>query len=148
MFKDAMFKFAAAAASVLIAGKMKKLLAFLLLVLVASLIYSRDRLYVRDPMAMVTRDGVAESGVQVFVNRRHDVLLEHDGAPRYVTLMQHGQPVGTPKLLRCLHFVACLTETAVEPVLVSGGGARIEGMAGRSVAFRDPQGREAVVKLY
>jgi hypothetical protein len=127
---------------------MKKLLAVLLLVLIVFAVLNRERLYVRNPLASVSRNGVAESGVQVFINQRNDVLLEHDDAPRYVTLVQHDQPVGTPRLLHCVHFMACMTETAVEPVIGSGGGAHIELMTSRSVAFRDAQGREAVVKLY
>jgi len=127
---------------------MKKLLALLLLVLIVFAVLNRERLYLRDPFAGITRNGVAETGVQIFINQNNDVLLEHDDPTRYVTLVQHGQPVGTPKLLRCVHFMACMTEAAVEPVIVSGGSARIESMSSRTVAFRDAQGREAIVKLY
>jgi len=127
---------------------MKKLLLLVLIVLVVFAVLNRDRIYVRDPLAVVTRDGVAESGVQVFINHNNDVLLEHDAVPAYVTLLQHGQPVGAPKLLPCIHFVACLTDAAVQPVLVSNRAAHIESMSSAQVTFRDDKDREAVVTLH
>jgi hypothetical protein len=126
---------------------MKKLLVVLTLVLVVFVAYNRQRVYVRDPLASVTRNGLPEAGVQVFINYNNDVLLEHDGAPRYATLLQHGQPVGLPRVLHCLHFLACMTEADVAPVLVPNGKAHIEAMSGKSVAFQDDDNREAVVSL-
>jgi hypothetical protein len=104
-------------------------------------------LYVRDPLASVTRDGVAEAGVQVFLNYNNDVLLEHDDRPRYLTLLQHGQPVGAPRIVRCIHFVACMTEADVAPVLVANPDAHIESMTSKEVAFHDADGREAIMTL-
>ncbi len=127
---------------------MKKLLALVLLVLVVFVVINRERIYVRDPLASVTRDDVAEAGVQVFIDYNNDVLLEHDDLPRYLTLLQHGQPVGSPRIVHCLHFVACMTEAAVAPVLVAGPSAHIESMTSKRVAFHDADGREAVVTLH
>jgi hypothetical protein len=127
---------------------MKKLLLLVLIVLVVFAVLNRDRIYVRDPLASVTRDAVAESGVQVYINHNNDVLLEHDTAPAYMTLLQHGQPVGAPRLLPCIHFMACLTDAAIQPVLVLSRAAHIESMTSAQVAFRDDQGREAVVTLH
>jgi hypothetical protein len=127
---------------------MKKLLALVLIVLVVFVVLNRERIYVRDPLATVTRDAVAESGVQVFINYNNDVLLEHDDRPSYLTLLQHGQPVGSPRIVRCIHFVACMTEAPVAPVLVANPDAHIESMTSKQVAFHDASGREAVVTLH
>jgi hypothetical protein len=126
---------------------MKKILLLLVLVLIVFVAYNRQRIYVRDPFASVTRNGEPEAGVQVLINYSNDVLLEHDAAPRYATLLQHGQPVGSPRVLQCLHFLACMAESDIAPVLVVNRNAHIESMTGKSVAFRDDQDREAVVML-
>ncbi len=127
---------------------MKKLLALVLLVLVVFAVLNRSRIYVRDPLASVTRDGAAESGVQVFIDYNNDVLLEHDDFPRYLTLVQHDRPVGAPKSMHCLHFLACMMDEAVEPVLIVSQSARVESMTDKSVAFRDDKNREALVTLH
>jgi hypothetical protein len=127
---------------------MKKLLALVLLVVVVFVALNRERIYVRDPLASVTRDAVAEPGVQVFTNYNNDVLLEHDDRPRYLTLLQHGQPVGSPRIVHCIHFVACMTEAPIPPVIIAAPTAHIESMTSKQVAFHDATGREAVVTLY
>jgi hypothetical protein len=126
---------------------MKKLLLLLTLLLVVFAAYNRQRIYVRDPLGSVTRNGVAEPGVQVYINYSNDVLLEQDAVPRYATLLQHGQPVGLPRILHCLHFLACMTESDIAPVLVPNRKAHLESMSGKSVAFYDDDDREAVVSL-
>jgi hypothetical protein len=125
---------------------LKKFFLLLTLILVVFVVYNRQRLYVRDPLGSVMRDGVKEQGAQVFINHSNDVLLENDNAPMYVTLVQHGQPVGTPAKLGCIHFLACMTDADVATLVVADPGA-VESMSGRTVAFRDAGGRETVIKL-
>ncbi len=127
---------------------MKKLLSLLLIVLIVFAVYNRDRIYVRDPLASVTRNGVPETGVQVFINFHNNVLLEHDDNPRYITLLQHGQPVGAPPLVPCIHYIACLTAEVISPVLITSRKAHIESMTDKTVTFLDDQNREAVVTLH
>ena len=126
---------------------MKKLLLVLVIVGVAFVLYNRQRLFIRDPLGSVVCDGVKEGGAQVYINYTNDVLLENDDAPMYVTLVQHGQPIGTPAKLSCLHWVACLTDAdvatkiAVDPKMTSGV------MSGKIVEFRDGE-RHTVVTLH
>jgi len=127
---------------------MKKLLALILLVLVVFAVLNRDRIYVRDPLASITRDGSPETGVQIFINHRNDVLLEHDDSPRYLTLIQQGQPIGVPKLLHCLHFLACMTDSPTAPVLIISRSAHLESANSKQLTFRDDQNREAVITLH
>ena len=130
------------------ANVMKKLFLLLTLVVIVFVVYNHQRIYLHDPLGSVTRDGVKEEGVQVFINYSNDVLLEHDGSPRYATLLQHGQPVGSPRMLQCMHFVGCMSESDVAPVLVANPKAHIESMSSKAVSFVDDSGREAVVTLH
>jgi hypothetical protein len=118
------------------------------IVLAVFAVVERQRLYVRDPLAKVTQDGAAATSVWVFINYSNDVLLEHDASPRYVTLVQHGQPVGSPHAVTCLHGLACMTEADVAPLLAGSESGPATSMDSRSVAFRDTNGHAIVVTLW
>jgi hypothetical protein len=126
---------------------MRKLIALLVVVAVVFVVWSRQRLYVRDPLGNVTRDGVKESGAQVYINYSNDVLLQNYHAPMYVTLVQHGDRVGVPAVLHCVAYVACLLDADVATLAVADAGAQVESMGAKTVSFRDAQGRAAVVTL-
>jgi hypothetical protein len=127
---------------------MKKVMLLLLIVLVMFIVWNRERLYIRDPFGTVTRDGVKVRGVQVYINYPSDVLLENDEAPMYLTLVQHGQRLGTPVGLKCLHFVACRTDAAPVTLVPAGGDARVESMSSKLVSFRGGDGQDWSVTLY
>ncbi len=127
---------------------MKKILLLLLVVVTLFVVWNRERLYLRDPVATVSRDGVKQSGVQVYINFSNEVLLESDKAPMYLTLVQHGQRVGTPVGLKCLHFVVCRTDSAVATMVLEGPKARVESMDSKTVSFLDGNRRRVVVTLH
>ena len=54
---------------------MKKIIALIALALIVFAVVYRQRLFLRDPLGSVTRDGVKEDGAQVFINWSNDVLL-------------------------------------------------------------------------
>jgi len=124
---------------------MKKLLFVILVVIVAFLYINRHRVYVRDPLASLTRNGVPEAGAQVFINHANEVLIENDNPPIYTTLVQHGLPVGAPAKIYCLHWLLCMT-TAVHPPLL-GPVAPADSMTDKLITYRDRDGRTAVVTL-
>jgi hypothetical protein len=126
---------------------LRKLIALLVLVAIAFLVYNRQRLFVRDPLGSVTRDGVKERGAQVFINYSNDVLLENDNAPMYVTLVQRGQPVGTPAKLGCIHYVVCMTDANVGTLIAADPRAGVKSMSSKAVEYSDASGRDVVVKL-
>jgi hypothetical protein len=82
----------------------------------------------------------------VYINFASDVLLENDNPPGHIMLVQHGQPIGVPSKLRCIHWVACLTDADAATTLPLGG--TIENMSSKTVAFVDTKGRHWVVGLY
>jgi hypothetical protein len=126
---------------------MKKIIVLLVVVAVVFVVWSRQRLYVRDPLGSVMRDGVKEAGAQVLINYSNDVLVQNYNAPMYVQLVQHGNRVGTPAEMHCVAYVACLMD-ADEPTFISTEeGAKVSEMTGKVVEYRDAKGRDVVVTL-
>jgi hypothetical protein len=124
----------------------KKFLLLLLIVFVVFVAVYRQRLFLRDPLASVTRDGVKENGAQIFINYSNDVLVENDNAPMYVLIVQHGQHLGAPRQLKCVHWMACLTDADVA-TLSEPLAAQVDEMSGKVVEFRDTAGHDVRVTL-
>ena len=126
---------------------MRKFILLLVLVAVVFLAWNRQRVYVRDPLGSVARDGVKETGAQVYINASNDVLLTNYNPPMYVSLVQHGERVGTPAEIHCVAYVACLLDADVATLLQGSEGAKPTSMTSKSVEFRDGEGRAVVVGL-
>jgi len=133
---------------------LKIFLVLVFLGLLALILVNRQRVYVRDPIANVYRDGVKQSGVQVFINYANDVLLEQDAEPgSYRTLVQHGGAMpGTPVVLRCLRWMVCLTDAdqaTTLPMEWSGKGRYQPkvAMTAREVSFVGGDGKTMRVTL-
>jgi hypothetical protein len=123
----------------------KKLIALLIILLVVFVVVERKRVYVRDPLASVTRAGETVSGEQVYINYYNDVLLENDNPPMLVMVVEKGQPVGVPAKLRCIHWLACLTDADAASALPLN--AKIQSMNGKAVHFLDENAQPWVVAL-
>jgi hypothetical protein len=124
----------------------KKLIALLVLALIVFVIVERQRIFVRDVLANVQRDGSKVGGEQVYININNDVLLENDNPPMLLFMAQKGQPLGVPTKLRCIHWLACLTDADVASTLPLGGSMPV--MSSKTVSFRDQDGRHWVVTLH
>lgn len=124
---------------------MKKLIALAIIVLIVFVVVQRKRVFVRNPLASVTRAGESVSGQQVYINFYNDVLLENDNPPMLVMLIEKGQPVGVPTKLRCIHWLACLTDADAASTLPLN--ATVQSMTNKAVHFRDEDGRPWVVNL-
>ena len=125
---------------------MKRLILALVLAAIVFLVWNRQRVFVRDPLASVTRDGADVNGEQVYINFFNDVLLENDNQPRHIMIVQNGQPIGVPTHLGCLHWVACLTDADAATTETLGGS--IDSMSGKTVEFQDPKKRHWIVTLH
>lgn len=124
---------------------MKKLIALLLIVSLVFVVVEKRRIFVRDPIATVTRNNAKVDGEQVFINYNNDILLENDNPPMLVMAVQKDQPVGVPTKLRCVHWAACLTDADVATTLPVGPPA--QSMTNKVVHFRDKDNHEWVVSL-
>ena len=125
---------------------MKKLVLLAVVIFVVFVVVERQRLFLRDPLAKVTRDDVIEDNTRVYINYSNDVLVEHTVAPVTLTIVQHGQHIGTPRMLRCLHWVACMTD-GERAGLVETMAGPVGEMTGKLVEFKDDKGRDVKVKL-
>jgi hypothetical protein len=133
---------------------MKKLIAAIIVVLIVLAVIYRQRLYLRDPLGSVTRDGAKEDGAQVYINWSSDVLLENDNPPAgtrgemTLTLVQHDRPIGVPRQIHCLHWLICFTDADQATLTAPDPGTFIRSMSSKRVLFHDYNGREAIVTLY
>lgn len=124
-----------------------KLILLFVVVALAFVVVEREKLFVRDPLGSVTRNGVKEDGAQVFINYNNDVMIENDHAPLYVEIVERGHAVGYPANLKCVHWMMCLTDAYPATLMSTAEGAVIESMDSHAVRFRDPQRGETVVTL-
>lgn len=133
---------------------MRRLLLVLTLVLVGFVAVNRQRIYVRDPLGAMTRDGVKVEGARVFLNYSNDVLVQVGGggagavgSPVEEFLAQGWDGVvGMPERLTCLAAMACLAEADHAPmVAVPGAGKAVVGS--RETAFVDARGGRVRVTL-
>jgi hypothetical protein len=135
-------------------GALKTILVVAFVVVLGLVLVNRQKVFVRDPLATVDRNDVKQSGVEVFINYSNDVLMERDSdSGSYWTLIQGwNKAPGTPVVLRCLRWMACLTDAdhaTTLPIEWSGKGRydpRVS-MTHREVSFVDGDGATVRVTL-
>ncbi len=129
---------------------MKKVLALLTLGLIVFVVIYRQRIFLRDPLATVTRDGVKVRGVAVMINYSNDVLLQDASAGKhrlYLVQNWNKQAEVPTAALTCVQGLACMTDAdqASATTIVAGSRGRRpawEGvtMTNRRVEFVDEDG--------
>lgn len=126
---------------------MRRWLLLAVLVAVAFAVVERNRLFLRDPLGSVTRDGVREAGAQVYINFRNEILIENDHAPMYFNVLLGGHPVSAPETMKCIHYIACLLSGDDLPQTTAVPGAHMLSMDPRQASFRDGEGRQVHITL-
>ena len=127
---------------------MRKLPVLVVLIVLACIAYAnRERIFWRDPMGSVVRNGMKEPGAQVYENYAGDAMIENDNAPMYFDVLVHGLPVSAPTSLKCIHYLICLAAGRDELQTLAVPGAKMESMTAQAIRFRDADGRETVVAL-
>jgi len=120
------------------------------LLIVVLLIVYRQRIYVRDPLARVERNGVTQTQYRIYLNYSNDILVENlDKDQRYLVQARVGAPAvpGIPLRLQCLRAMACLTDSDLAPTLPLGGKDYEPGveMTNKQVTFED--GERASIRV-
>lgn len=118
---------------------LKRILIVLAVLLIVVVVVYRQRLFLRDPLAKVERNGVRVDDAGVFINYYNDVLIrEVDGT----YLVQRGSVPGTPAKLSCVRGMVCWTEADIAKVAPLGGVGYQPNvvMSDREVSFRDGEG--------
>jgi hypothetical protein len=128
---------------------LRKILIIGVLLLVVFVAAFRQRIFLRDPLGKVERNGIAQDGARVYINYSNDVLVEDAAAgKRYLVEGWNGVP-GEPKHLACLTALACLTdadEAAVFPLRSTSNQLRA-AMSPKEVTFADETGAVMKVEL-
>ena len=135
-------------------ASMKKLFLLAFLILMALILINRQRVYVRDPLAKVYRGTQKQDGVQVYINYSNDILLikEGDSGPFRTLVQSWNKMPGTPKELRCIHWMACLADADHASLIPSDGAGKGDYdprvvMSNRQVSFINPDGTPTRVDL-
>jgi hypothetical protein len=109
----------------------------------------RQRIFIRDPLGKVERNGIAQDGARLYINYSNDVLVEDAGVGRrYLVEGWNGVP-GVPKQLACLTGLVCWTDAA-EAEGFSLGNAPNQvhaAMSAKEVSFDDETGAAMKVQL-
>ena len=127
---------------------MRRFLVLLVLALIALAVVYRDRLYLRDPLGKIARNGVVQDDSRIFINYENDVLVrEKHGTEMFVVQHWNGLPA-TPSGLTCIEGMLCLTpaDRVMDVGEASSGRAPAE-MTDRSVAFQDARGEKVLVTI-
>ena len=125
----------------------------ILILLVIWTAFNRERIFVRDPVASVYRDGVKQADVEVYLNFSNDIVMQKKGGDAPPTILQHwDQAPGTPVGLACLRWFACLTDADHSPVLPSSPDGKhsdtpLAQMNGRHIQYVDRTGAQIRVEL-
>jgi hypothetical protein len=109
----------------------------------------RHRIYVRDPLGKVERNGVAQDGTRVYINYSNDVLVEDAARHQFVLAQRWSALPGVPQHLFCLTGLMCWTDgdkAAVFPV-DGVGGKTPAVMSAKEVMFVDESGAKVRVGL-
>jgi hypothetical protein len=109
----------------------------------------RQRIFVRDPLGKVERNGAAQDGTRVYINYSNDVLVEDSVQHQFVLVQGWSGLPGVPQHLFCLTGLVCWTDAdkaAVFPVEGVGGKTRAM-MSAKEVAFVDEAGEAVRVEL-
>ena len=92
---------------------MRKILILVTLLLAIFVVVFRQRIFVRDPLGKVERNGVAQDGTRLYINYSNDVLVDDKSTDtRRLYLVQHWNGVAQYSTgpLKCVEFVACMTD--------------------------------------
>ena len=127
---------------------MRRFLVLLVLALIALTVVYRDRLYLRDPLGKIARNGVEQDKARIFINYENDVLVqEKGGAEMFVVQHWNGLPA-TPAGLTCIEGMLCLTPAdRVMDVGEATTGRVPAEMTDRSVRFKDASGDMILVTI-
>jgi hypothetical protein len=128
---------------------LRKILILGTLILILFVAVFRQRLFLRDPLGKVERNGVAVDGARLYINYSNDVLVEEPGAQRrYLVQGWSGVP-GLPKRLACVTGMLCWTDAdqaSVFPLNDNRTTTRAT-MNAKVVTFTDESGATVTAKL-
>lgn len=125
---------------------MRKLLFLTLIVLVALAVIYHDRLFLRDPLGKLERNGVVVNDARVFINYSNDVLIQEDDGHRMFVVQNYNKLPGSPAGLTCIQGLLCVTPSD-QAVPGSAEPSNRAQMSDREVSFTDSLGSRIHVQI-
>jgi hypothetical protein len=118
---------------------LRKILIVGILLLVVFTVAFRQRIFVRDPLGKVERNGVAQDGARLYINYSNDVLVEDAAQHQFVLVQGWSALPGVPQHLFCLTGLMCWTDADQAAVFaVDGVGGRTRAvMSAKEVTYVD-----------
>jgi hypothetical protein len=126
---------------------LRKILLIGAVLLVIFVAVFRQRIFLRDPLGKVERNGIAQDGARVYINYSNDVLVEAGAGDQRYLVEGWNQTPGVPKHLACLTGLACWTDAEKAEVLPLNGGSSRAVMGAKEVTFEDETGAGMKVEL-
>ena len=127
---------------------MRRFLILLTLALIALAVTYRDRLYLRDPLGKIARNGTEQDDARIFINYENDILVrEKHGTEMFVVQHWNGLQA-TPAGLSCIEGMLCLTPAdRVVDIGEAGAGHTPAVMTDRNVSFVDGSRSKVLVTI-
>jgi hypothetical protein len=128
---------------------LKKILIVGTLLLVVFVAVFRQRIFLRDPLGSVQRNGVAQDGVRIYINFSNDVLVEDTAKHQFVLVQGWSGVPGVPQHLAAFTGLAYWTDAdhATVSPLEGAGGKTPAVMNSKEVTYVDESGAKVSVKL-
>ena len=128
---------------------MRKILIIGTLLLVTFVVVFRQRIFVRDPLGKVERNGVAQDGARLYINYSNDAMVEDSARHEFVLVQGWSKLPGVPKHLACLIGLVCWTDGDQAAVFaMEGAGGRTPAvMSAKEITFVDGAGTNVRAKL-
>jgi hypothetical protein len=128
---------------------LKKILIVGTLLLVVFVAIFRQRIFLRDPLGSVERNGVAQDRMRLYINYSNDVLVEDTAKHEFVLVQGWSGVPGVPQHLAAFTGLAYLTDADHATVfrLEGAGGKTRAAMSAKEVTYVDDSGAKVSVKL-
>ena len=125
---------------------MRKFIVLLTLALIALAVVYYQRLFLRDPLGRLERNGVAVSDARIFINYSNDILVQEDSGRRMFIVQNENKLPGSPSGLTCIQGMLCVTPADL--AVPGTPNPRTQAtMSDREVSFTDDLGSRVHVQI-
>jgi hypothetical protein len=128
---------------------LKKILIVGALLFATFVVVFRQRIFLRDPLGKVQRNGAVQDGVRLYINYSNDVMVEDSASHTFVLVQGWSALPGVPQHLFCFTGLMCWTDADKATVFPAEGigGKTKATMSGKEVTFIDESGAAVRVEL-
>lgn len=126
---------------------MRRFLLLSSVVLIVVVAVYRQRIFLRDPLAKVYRDGARQQNVRVYINYSNDILVQGDPDTPFYMVQNWNRLPGVPQSLTCMRAMACWSDHDHATQLPLAGSAGPATMSDREITFRQTDGGAVRVTL-